>query len=109
MSRNGPVALAFHAVFIAFILAPIVIVCAVAFTPDGYLSLPLHGVSLRWFRAIGGNPEFVAAFWSSLWLGVLSASLALAVAVPCSLAVARYRFAGREALMTLLQSPLMIP
>ena len=30
MSRNGPLALAFHALFVTFILAPIVIVCAVA-------------------------------------------------------------------------------
>ena len=52
MSRNGPIALVFHALFIAFILAPIVIVCVVAFTPEGYLSLPTNGFSLRWFRAI---------------------------------------------------------
>ena len=33
MNRNGPFALAFHALFVAFILAPILIVCVVAFTP----------------------------------------------------------------------------
>ena len=40
MSRNGPLALAFNAAFVIFMLAPLVIVCAVAFTPQGYLSLP---------------------------------------------------------------------
>jgi putative spermidine/putrescine transport system permease protein len=109
MSRNGPVALLFHAFFVMFILAPIAIVCAVAFTPLGYLSLPTAGLSLRWFRAIAGNPEFVQAFWASLWLGLLSASLAMLLAVPCALAVARYRFPGRAGLLALLQSPLMIP
>ena len=109
MSRNGAVALLFHALFVIFILAPIVIVCAVAFTPLGYLSLPTAGLSLRWFRAIAGNPEFVQAFWASLWLGLLSASLAVTFAVPCALAVARYRFPGRAGLLALLQSPLMIP
>jgi putative spermidine/putrescine transport system permease protein len=109
MSRNGPAALIFHALFVIFTLAPIVVVCAVAFTPLGYLSLPTHGLSLRWFRAIAGNPEFVAAFWASLWLGLLSASLAVSFAVPCALAVARYRFPGRAALLGFLQSPLMIP
>ncbi len=109
MNRNGPVALLFHAFFVVFIVAPIVIVCAVAFTPLGYLSLPIHGVSLRWFRAIGSNPEFVEAFWASLWLGLLSATLAVMFAVPCALAVARYRFPGRAGLLGLLQSPLMIP
>ena len=44
MSRNGPVALLFHTLFVVFILAPIVIVCAVAFTPLGYLSLPTQGL-----------------------------------------------------------------
>ena len=35
MTRNGPIALIFHALFVAFILAPIAIVCIVAFTPEG--------------------------------------------------------------------------
>jgi putative spermidine/putrescine transport system permease protein len=109
MSRNGPVALIFHALFIAFILAPIVIVCAVAFTPEGYLSLPTNGFSLRWFRAIADYPEFVRAFRDSLWLAALSSTIAVLFAVPAALAVARYRFAGREAVLAFFMSPLMIP
>jgi putative spermidine/putrescine transport system permease protein len=109
MSRNGPLALAFHAFFIAFVLAPIAVVCLVAFTPEGFLSLPTHGFSLRWFRAIGGNPEFVAAFRDSLWLGALSSTVAVGFSVPAALALARYRFPGREALTAFFLSPLMIP
>ncbi|MFI4987805.1 MAG: ABC transporter permease [Alphaproteobacteria bacterium] len=109
MSRNGPVALLFHALFVAFVLAPIAIVCVVAFTPEGYLSLPTRGLSLRWFRAIAGNPEFVEAFWTSLWLAALSSTIAVGFSVPSALALARYRFPGREALAALFQSPLMIP
>jgi putative spermidine/putrescine transport system permease protein len=109
MSRNGPVALVFHALFIAFILAPIVIVCAVAFTPEGYLSLPTNGFSLRWFRAIADYPEFVRALRDSLWLAALSSTIAVLFAVPAALAVARYRFTGREAVLAFFMSPLMIP
>jgi putative spermidine/putrescine transport system permease protein len=109
MSRNGPAALAFHALFIAFVLAPIVIVCAVAFTPEGYLSLPTKGLSLRWFRAIADYPEFVRAFRDSLVLAALSSSIAVALATPAALAIARYRFIGRDAMLALFMSPLMIP
>jgi putative spermidine/putrescine transport system permease protein len=109
MSRNGPAALAFHALFIAFILAPIAIVCAVAFTPEGYLSLPTNGFSLRWFRAIADYPEFVRAFRDSLWLAALSSTIAVLFAVPAALAVARYHFTGREAVLAFFMSPLMIP
>ncbi|MBO0741760.1 MAG: ABC transporter permease [Hyphomicrobiaceae bacterium] len=93
----------------AFMLAPIVVVCLVAFTPEGYLSLPVRAFSLRWFRAIARYPEFVGAFWTSLWLGALSSALALLVAVPAALAIARYRFRGRDVLAGLFLSPLMIP
>lgn len=109
MKRNGPLALAFHTAFITFILAPILIVCVVAFTSKGYLSLPTDGLSLRWFRALAGNNDFVDAFWSSLWLGTLSATLAVTITVPAALAIARHRFPGRETISTLVQTPLMIP
>ena len=80
MTRNGPLALAYHTLFIAFILAPILIVCWVAFTPLGYLSIPIEAFSLRWFRAIGDYPEFVTAFWSSIALAALSSTVAIALA-----------------------------
>ncbi|HEV2956230.1 MAG TPA: ABC transporter permease [Xanthobacteraceae bacterium] len=109
MSRNGPLALAYHALFVAFILAPILIVCWVAFTPLGYLSIPIDAFSLRWFRAIANYPEFITAFRSSIGLAALSSTVAIALSVPAALAVARHRFPGRDAITALFLSPLMIP
>ncbi|AWJ88164.1 ABC transporter permease (plasmid) [Azospirillum sp. TSH58] len=109
MNRNGPVALVFHTLFLAFLLAPILIVCVVAFTSQGYLSLPTEGLSLRWFRAIGDNPEFARAFRDSLLLGAVSSTIAVAFSVPAALAIARHQFRGREAITALFLSPLMVP
>ncbi|MBK3773290.1 ABC transporter permease [Azospirillum sp. YIM DDC1] len=109
MNRNGPVALVFHTLFLAFLLAPILVVCVVAFTSHGYLSLPTDGVSLRWFKAIGDNPEFARAFRDSLLLGAVSSTIAVAFSVPAALAIARHQFRGREAITALFLSPLMVP
>ena len=109
MSRNGPLALAFHALFVGFVLAPIVIVCAVAFTPEGFLSFPTRGLSLRWFRTILDYPEFIRAFRDSVWLAALSSTLAIGLAVPAALGIVRHRFPGREAMTALFMSPLMVP
>jgi putative spermidine/putrescine transport system permease protein len=109
MRRNGPFALVFHALFMAFMLAPLVVVLLVAFTPDGYLSLPVHGPSLRWFRAIRDNPEFVSSFWISIRLGLAAATLAAIVVLPAALALGRSRFRGRESILALVMSPLMVP
>ncbi|MDJ1158688.1 ABC transporter permease [Chelatococcus sp. SYSU_G07232] len=109
MTRNGPVALAFHALVVAFMLAPLVIVCLVAFTPGDTLSLPTTGFSLRWFRAIFVHPDFVQSFWNSLRLAALAATISVAVAVPAGLAVARHDFPGRDFLNALFLSPLIVP
>jgi putative spermidine/putrescine transport system permease protein len=109
MSRNGPLALAFNALFVVFMLAPLAVVVAVSLTPTGFLEFPPSGISLRWFRAILDNPDFIAAFWTSLYLGIASASLATLLAVPAGLAIGRYRFAGRGTLVGLFMSPLTVP
>ncbi|MCC6468294.1 MAG: ABC transporter permease [Alphaproteobacteria bacterium] len=108
MTRNGPLALAFHAVFIAFILAPLIVVCLVAFTPESYLSVPTTRWSLRWFEAIWGS-DFIPAFWTSVMVACLAASIALLISVPAAMATARYQFPGREALVAYFLSPLMVP
>jgi putative spermidine/putrescine transport system permease protein len=108
-NRNGPIALAFHGLFIVFMVAPILIVCLVAFTPQGFLSIPTTDWSLRWFKAIARYPEFIEAFWNSLGLGAISSTIAVGFSVPAALAIARYRFPGREGFTALFLSPLMIP
>ncbi|MBY4676175.1 ABC transporter permease [Marinobacterium arenosum] len=107
--RNGYLALAFHTLFILFSVAPLMVICLVAFTDKGYLSMPFDGASLRWFYAILDNPEFIDAFWFSLYLGIASASIALVLSVPAALAISRHRFPGRDGINAFLLSPLMIP
>lgn len=109
MRRNGPLSILFNLLFVSFMLAPIVVVIGVAFTPEGFLEFPPSGLSLRWFWAILDNPEFITAAWISLKLGLASATLATVLAVPAALAIGRGRFAGRDALQALFLSPLMVP
>ncbi|MDU6672370.1 MAG: ABC transporter permease, partial [Bradyrhizobium sp.] len=40
MHRNGPIALLFHALVVGFVLAPLIVICLVAFTPANTLTLP---------------------------------------------------------------------
>lgn len=109
MTKNGPLSLLFHALFVVFLIAPMVLVCLVAFTPNGFLSLPTDGLSLRWFLKLAEYPDFLEAFLNSVMIAIASAILALSLAAPAAFAIARHRFAGREALNALFMSPLMIP
>jgi putative spermidine/putrescine transport system permease protein len=109
MAKNGPFALLFNALVISFMLAPLLIVCIVAFTPENTLTIPTTRFSLRWFKAVFAHPDFITSFWNSLWLALASATLATLLAVPAGLAITRYSFGGRDALNALFLSPLIIP
>ena len=62
MFKNSPLALAFNALVIVFMLAPLVIVCLVAFTPENTLTLPTTHLSLRWFKAVFAHSDLVQSF-----------------------------------------------
>jgi putative spermidine/putrescine transport system permease protein len=109
MNQNSRLALTFHALFILFLMAPLIVVVAVAFTAEAYLSLPTSGVSLRWFAAIFDNRQFVDAFLFSVTLAFGAATLALGVMLPVSLAIAKSDLPGAKALEAFFLSPLMIP
>lgn len=99
----------FHVLFAAFMLAPLVIVVLVAFTDKGYISMPFDGASLRWFIEILNQQDFIDAFYRSVFLAAGSATIAAALALPAGMAIAWHRFRGRDALMGMLLSPLMVP
>ncbi len=107
--RNGPVALGFNAVVIVFMLAPLVVVCLVAFTPENTLTMPTTRFSVRWFRAVFAHPDFMQSFKNSLWLAFSAASIATAIAILAGMALTRYTFPGRDWLNGLFLSPLIVP
>ena len=109
MQKNGPLALSFHTVVTLFMLAPLIIVCLVAFTPKDTLSVPWGNYSLRWFKAVFDHSDLVQSFWNSFGVATVAATVAVALAVPAGLAIARFEFPGRTAILGVLMSPLIVP
>jgi putative spermidine/putrescine transport system permease protein len=107
--RTSALALLFHGVVTVFMLAPLVVVCLVAFTPENTLSIPWGAYSLRWFRAVFAHADLMHSFWNSLGIATVAATLSVLLAVPAGLAIARHEFPGRQFLNGLLLSPLIVP
>jgi putative spermidine/putrescine transport system permease protein len=91
------------------ILTPIVFVCWLSFFSNEIVTFPPQGYTLRWFAHIFDQNNFVSGFMTSLQVGVAAMIGGLILGVPASLVLARHRFAGREALNTLLILPLVVP
>jgi len=108
MTRTPCSLLIFHMLYATFMLAPLAIVVLVSFTDKGYISMPFEGASWRWFLAILES-DWLLAFQRSLLLAACAATLTILLAIPAGMAIAWYSFRGREVLLALLLSPLMIP
>ncbi len=93
----------------AVMLLPIFFVCWLSFFKNEILSFPPEGYTLRWFTALWLQPQFADGFLTSLEVAVLAMLGGLAVGVPASLALVRSELPLREALNTLLLSPLVVP
>ena len=94
---------------LGFILMPLIFVVWLAFFRQEIPSFPPEGYSTKWFGAILGNRNFAGGFWVSTQVGIIATLVGLALAVPASLAIARRRFPGRNAVNTLLLMPLVVP
>lgn len=109
MIGAGPALSTVAGIVYALILAPTVVVVAIAFSADSYIVVPPSGVSLRWFQGVLANGPLMAALALSVRVGLLVAALSLALGVPAALALARGHFPGRDALAGFFLAPLLLP
>lgn len=96
-------------VFAIFMLAPILVVVAVAFTSAGYVAFPLPGLSLRWFVRAAEYAPFMQGLWVSLEVAFGATVVACLLGVPASIALARSNHWAAQAMMAFLLSPLSMP
>jgi putative spermidine/putrescine transport system permease protein len=67
-----------------FLAAPIIVVAGVSINEKQSLNFPPRGFSLGWYGEIFTNPEWRNALFASLTLAILSAALAVLIALPLS-------------------------
>jgi putative spermidine/putrescine transport system permease protein len=94
---------------LAFILAPILVTVAVAFTTAPYLSFPPVGFTWEWFGRAIENQEFISGLLLSLQIGLLATVGSVVLGTAAALGLARGSFPGKTAMLALLLSPLVFP
>jgi len=98
------------AVIVCFLLTPIVVTAVMAFDARAYLGpLPPPALSLRWFEKFFSDDYFLRGLGTSIQLAILSVSLSLSVGVATAVALDRGGLRGKEALISLFLSPLIVP
>lgn len=109
--RNGILDLVTLAVLI-ILLFPIIWVFIASVRPDNDImsnSLIPSQLTLVHFAAVFARPDFVVALRNSLIVGIAVALLTVAIAVPASYSLSRFKYRGRDAFGALILGTQMLP
>jgi putative spermidine/putrescine transport system permease protein len=94
---------------IALLVLPIVVLIGVSFNAGVEQVFPPHGFSVRWYANLANRQGFLEAAKLTLLLAAGSACFSVLVSLAAGVAITRYRFPGRDLVLTLLLSPLIVP
>ena len=100
---------ALSTVVLAFVVLPLVVIVWASFFANRILTFPPTGYTLAWYARAWSFDDFRDGFITSLEVGLVAMVASLVLGVPASLGLVRYRFPGREAVQTVLLSPMMVP
>ncbi|EHR01011.1 MULTISPECIES: ABC transporter permease [Bradyrhizobium] len=89
--------------------SPAILVVLSSFTSSDTMNFPPMGFSLRWYKVAFANELFMAALWTSTYVAVLVAIVALLVGFAGAFAMNRFSFRGKAFLQGLAFSPLVVP
>ncbi|WP_257347364.1 ABC transporter permease [Pseudalkalibacillus decolorationis] len=111
MSKKWPKALLNLYVWLVFIflMAPVIVILLSSLTKTEYIVFPPKGITFRWYSELLNHPEFIQSFWLSVSVALGTAILSTLIGTLASIAVVRYEFKGKEAVIQLTGSPLLIP
>ena len=92
-----------------FIYIPLLVVIVYAFNKSRIQQWPIPGLTLDWFERAIDNPGARDAVWVSVKAAIGATAIALLLGTLAAMAVARYRFFGRETISFLVILPLALP
>jgi putative spermidine/putrescine transport system permease protein len=96
-------------VMLVVVVAPVVLVVWMSFTPTATFVLPFAHFSLRWYHEAFSYPGFVDAFWLSARLAALAALVTVAVTFLAAYGLVRFKPRGAGAFMGFFTAPLLVP
>ena len=94
---------------LGYLVLPLAVVIGGSLTETKFLAFPPQGLTLEWYKVILNDPTYIKSFGVSAVLALAATAISILIALPASIAIARYHFRGKSALSALLLSPLVLP
>ena len=99
----------FCVLVLVFLLVPIVVIVPLSFSSGSFLSYPLPGWSLQWYRELFASAEWARATRNSFIVAPVATLIATVLGTLAAMGLARGRFWGKGVVHGLLLSPMIVP
>ena len=113
MTRGGQVGRTalwvYFVLFIVFLFAPLVALLVFSVNDSPIPTLPMSGVTTKWFQQAFDNGALTGALVRSALLGVIASILATALAIMASIGLSGGRLRMRTLAVSVLMLPLVVP
>lgn len=96
-------------ILVALLVLPLFVLIGVSLNAGVEQVFPPQGLSLRWYANLANRHGFLEAAQFTLLLATGSAFVSVLAGLSAGLALTRYRFFGRDLVLTTLMSPLIVP
>jgi spermidine/putrescine transport system permease protein len=107
--RSVPVLGGYFGLLILLLYLPIAILVLFSLNANVVLAFPLQGFTLDWYTNALGTPEALNAARNSLLVATGSSIVATALATMIAVLISRYRFRGKQLLLSISLLPLIVP
>jgi putative spermidine/putrescine transport system permease protein len=94
---------------LGFLILPILIIVPLSFSSSTFLTLPLPGLSLRWYQEFFTSPPWQLSLRNSLIVASATTVLATVLGTLAALGLTRARLPGQTLLLGLIISPMVVP
>ena len=91
-----------------FLMLPLLVVFPISLSSAPYMQFPPPGLSWQWYERYLDDPQWIDATIRSLYIGVATAILALALGVPLAFSLVRGKFIGKGLLDRIAMAPVIV-
>lgn len=92
-----------------YLLVPTLIVIPISFSSEKYLTFPPQAFSFQWYEKLWVTQGYFQSFWNTVFIGVVSAGLAMMLGTCAALAVIRGNLVLSRSFSALVLAPMMLP
>ena len=99
----------FALLVLVFLITPVLVIIPLSFNGSSFLTYPLDGISLQWYKTFFTSEAWLGALQNSLIIAPIATLLATALGTLAAMGITRSNFRGRMLFMTIIMSPMVTP